>query len=268
MSELGYWMVDAFTDRLFAGNPAAVLLPEVALPDRLMQQIAAENNLSETAFAVSEGDGFRLRWFTPTVEVDLCGHATLATSFVLKMLGQTGPFRFHTRSGVLTARVVGEEIELDFPARGYTEVAAPPGLAEVLGLAPVVVLQSADLIAVLPDAASVAALRPDPAKIAKLPGGALIVTAAGGVDADITSRYFAPAYGIEEDPVTGSLHTQVVPYWAARLGKETLFCHQASARGGRMTCTLSGNRVLLQGAAVLYARGTLSLGAASGQNLT
>jgi len=123
-------------------------------------------------------------------------------------------------------------------------------------------LQSADLIAVLPDAASVAALRPDAATIAKLPGGALIVTALGGVVADITSRYFAPAYGIEEDPVTGSLHTQVVPYWAARLGRKKLSCHQASARGGRMTCTLLANRVLLQGAAVLYAKGTLLLGPA------
>jgi PhzF family phenazine biosynthesis protein len=258
MSGVPYWVVDAFTDRLFTGNPAAVVLPEIALPDRLMQQIAAENNLSETAFAVPEAEGFRLRWFTPTVEVDLCGHATLATSFVLKMLGNAGPFRFHTRSGVLTARVVGDEIELDFPARGYAEMAAPEGLAQAIGLAPELVLQSADLIAVLPDAASVAALRPDLAAIARLPGGALIVTAQGGLAADITSRYFAPAYGIAEDPVTGSLHTQVVPYWAARLGREKLLCHQASARGGRMVCELAGNRVLLRGSAVLYASGTLA----------
>ena len=130
MNGLAYWVVDAFTDRMFAGNPAAVVLPETALPDPMMQQIAAENNLSETAFAVPEGDGYRLRWFTPTVEVDLCGHATLATSFVLRMLGHDGPFRFHTRSGVLIARLVGDEIELDFPARTYCAVDAPAGLAE------------------------------------------------------------------------------------------------------------------------------------------
>ncbi len=259
MSGLAYWMVDAFTDQMFAGNPAAVVLPETALPDRLMQQIAAENNLSETAFAVPEGDGFRLRWFTPTVEVDLCGHATLATSFILKMLGHAGPFRFHTRSGVLVARVARDEIELDLPAYSHAQVAAPEGLAEVLGLEASVVLKSADLIAVLPDAATVAALRPDHAAIAKLPGGALIVTAEGGENADITSRYFAPAYGINEDPVTGSLHTQVVPYWAARLGREKLVCAQASSRSGRMVCVLSGNRVLLRGKAVLYASGSLAL---------
>jgi PhzF family phenazine biosynthesis protein len=259
MSELAYWVVDAFTDRIFAGNPAAVVLPEAALPDRLMQQIAAENNLSETAFAVPEGDGYRLRWFTPTVEVDLCGHATLATSFVLKMLGHVGPFRFQTRSGTLIAQVKGGEIELDFPAYSHREVPAPEGLAAALGVPAVLTLQSADLVAVLPDAASVAALAPDIAAIALLPGGAVIVTAQGGEDADITSRYFAPAYGISEDPATGSLHTQVVPYWARRLGLKQLRCHQASPRGGRMACTLAGDRVLLRGAATLYASGTMHL---------
>jgi PhzF family phenazine biosynthesis protein len=262
MSTLSYWVVDAFTDTLFSGNPAAVVLPEAALPDALMRQIAAENNLSETAFAVPEGDGYRLRWFTPTVEVDLCGHATLATSFVLKMLGGAGPFRFHTRSGSLTAQVIGDDIELDFPAYGHSEIPAPAGLAEALGIEPVLTLQSADLVAVLPDAASVAVLQPDIAAIARLPGGAVIVTAQGGDNADITSRYFAPAYGIIEDPVTGSLHTQVVPYWAQRLGREKLFCHQASGRGGRMICTVAGDRVLLRGTATLYASGTMHLGAA------
>ena len=262
MSALPYWLVDAFTDRLFAGNPAAVVLPDSALPAALMQQIAAENNLSETAFAVPEGEGYRLRWFTPTVEVDLCGHATLATSFVLKMLGRTGPFRFHTRSGTLIAQAVGDDIELDFPAYGHAEIPAPAGLAEALGIDAVLTLQSADLIAVLPDAASVAALQPDIAAVAKLPGGAVIVTAEGGDNADITSRYFAPAYGITEDPATGSLHTQVVPYWARRLGREKLACHQASRRGGRMVCTVAGDRVLLRGAAKLYASGTMHLGVA------
>jgi PhzF family phenazine biosynthesis protein len=256
---LPYWMVDAFTDRVFAGNPAAVLLPEAPLPDALMQSIAAENNLSETAFAVREADGFHLRWFTPTAEVDLCGHATLATAFVLDQLGQAGPFRFRTRSGVLTAQAEEGRITLDFPARDVAEVAPPEGLAEILGAAPRAVLRSADLIAVLDSAAAVRALRPDSAKIAALPGGALIVTAEGGEGADITSRYFAPAYGITEDPVTGSLHTQVVPYWAAKLGKSRLVCRQASARGGEMLCEFLPPRVRLSGTAVLYARGRLEI---------
>jgi PhzF family phenazine biosynthesis protein len=256
---LSYWIVDAFTDRVFAGNPAAVLLPETALPDALMRSIAAENNLSETAFAVREADGFHLRWFTPTVEVDLCGHATLATAFVLHHLGEAGPFRFRTRSGWLTATPEGGRIVLDFPARAHTVVAAPAGLAEALGVTPRQVLQSADLIAVLESAAVVRDLRPDSAKIAELPGGAVIVTARGGEGSDITSRYFAPAYGIAEDPVTGSLHTQVVPYWAGVLGKASMVCDQASARGGRLWCEARGERVSIAGTAVLYVSGTINL---------
>ncbi len=254
---LPYWNVDAFTSRLFAGNPAAVVLCDSLPADAAMQSIAAENNLSETAFAAPEADGFRLRWFTPTVEVDLCGHATLATAFVLAAQGHEGPYRFHTRSGVLGASVSQGAITLDFPARTCHETPAPAGLAEALGAEPLQTLQSADLIAVLDNSASVRGLRPDMAGIRALPGGAVIVTAAGDAGADITSRYFAPGYGIDEDPVTGSLHTQVVPFWAARLGRERLFCRQASARGGEMTCLLRGDRVELTGTAVLYASGTI-----------
>jgi PhzF family phenazine biosynthesis protein len=256
---LRYWVVDAFTDRVFAGNPAAVVLPDAALPDSVMQSIAAENNLSETAFAVREGDGFHLRWFTPTVEVDLCGHATLATAFVLDMLAIQGPYRFRTRSGELTATAEAGQITLDFPARDFAEIEAPAGLEDALGVRPVCTLQSADLIAVLPSPDAVRNLRLDPTRILALPGGALIVTAQGGRDADVTSRYFAPAYGIAEDPVTGSLHTQVVPYWAATLGKTEFRCHQASARGGFMTCHFVPPRVRLTGTAVLYASGTILL---------
>ena len=224
-----------------------------------MRQIAAENNLSETAFAVPEADGYRLRWFTPTIEVDLCGHATLATAFILARQGHAGPYRFHTRSGVLTASVSGTQVELDFPAHGFVPAEAPE-VARVLGVEVLELFQSADLVAVLPSADMVAALRPDTSAIATLPGGALIVTAAGGEgDADITSRYFAPAYGIVEDPVTGSLHTQVMPYWAQKLGRGTLVCRQASARGGGMVCTLIGDRVRISGTAVLYASGSLHL---------
>ena len=256
---LEYWVVDAFTETVFAGNPAAVLLPEAALPEALMRAIAAENNLSETAFAVRDGDCYHLRWFTPTVEVDLCGHATLATAFVLARQGAAPPFRFQTRSGLLTATLEAGRIVLDFPARPHAPIAAPAGLAAALGVEPVAVLQSADLIAVLADAETVRTLAPDSARIAALPGGAVIVTAAGGQGVDITSRYFAPGYGIAEDPVTGSLHTQVVPYWSRVLGRPQLACHQASARGGMMWCTHDGTRVRLAGSAVLYARGTLAV---------
>ncbi len=257
--QLEYWVVDAFTDRVFAGNPAAVVLPAAPLPDSLMQSIAAENNLSETAFAVPEQDGFRLRWFTPTVEVDLCGHATLATSFVLAGQGHAGPFRFHTRSGVLTASVSESGIELDFPARPFEVIEAPEGLEEALGTKPVAVFRSASLVAVLADAGEVASLRPDLRRVAALPGGNLIVTAQGGQGADVTSRFFAPGYGIDEDPVTGSLHTQVVPYWADKLGRDALICHQASARGGTLHCTMAGDRVRMRGTAILYAHGTMFL---------
>ncbi len=262
--QLPYWVVDAFTDRVFAGNPAAVVLPGTPLPDRLMQRIAAENNLSETAFAVPEGELWRLRWFTPTVEVDLCGHATLATSFVLAGQGHAGPLRYATRSGVLTAEMSADGIALDFPARDFAVVAEPDGLEAALGVKPVEVLRSADLVAVLASPEQVAGLRPDLRRVAALPGGAVIVTAAGGQGADITSRYFAPAYGIDEDPVTGALHTQVLPYWAERLGRTTLTCRQASARGGAMVCTLRHDRVLLRGTAVLYARGELYLDLSDG----
>ncbi len=254
---LPYWIVDAFTDLLFTGNPAAVVLPEKFPADALMQQIAAENNLSETAFAVPEGEDFRLRWFTPTVEVDLCGHATLATAFVLAHQGKGASFRFHTRSGILTATAEGERIRLDFPAGAWQKAEAPAGLAEALGTTPLHVLQSSNLIAILPDAATVASLKPDIARIKSLPGGAVIVSAAGGDGVDITSRIFAPGYSIDEDPVTGALHTQVVPYWAEKLGRTTLTCRQASARGGTMICELHGDRVHMSGTAVLYAAGRL-----------
>ena len=256
---LPYWIVDAFTDRLFAGNPAAVVLPDMFPPDAVMQQIAAENNLSETAFAVEEGGEYRLRWFTPTVEVDLCGHATLATAFILGQQGKGASFRFQTRSGKLTATVAGELVSLDFPARSYTQIEAPVGLADAIGAEPVEVLQSADVIAVLADAATVAALKPDFARIKALPGGAVIVTAPGDKGADVVSRYFAPGYGIDEDPVTGSLHTQVIPYWAEKIGRTTLTCRQLSARGGFMMCRLRGERLGMSGTAVLYASGKIRL---------
>ncbi len=253
-----FWHVDAFADQVFRGNPACVMLPETPLPDTLMQRIAAEHQLSETAFAVPEGDCWRLRWFTPTVEVELCGHATLATAFVLAKLGHAPPFRFLTLSGELRADVRGAKIELDFPARAWHEIEPIPELVRAIGRPPLAMLQSADPIAVLASADAVRELRPDLAAIREA-GGSLIVTASGGDNADVTSRYFAPGYGIDEDPVTGSLHTQIVPYWAEKLGRLELSCHQASARGGRMRCRLASDRVKMAGTAVLYAEGVAEL---------
>jgi predicted PhzF superfamily epimerase YddE/YHI9 len=260
-----YWVVDAFTDRVFAGNPAAVVLLERFPAEAQLLAVAAENNLSETAFLVPDGAGWRLRWFTPTVEVELCGHATLASAFVLRRLGHAGPFRFATRSGPLAAWAEGEGLVIDLPARAAVPVEdaededLAAAVAAALGAAPAELLRSADLIAVMDDPATVAGLRPDARRVAALPGGAVIVTAAGGAGADVTSRYFAPGYGIEEDPVTGALHTQVVPFWAARLGRARLDCVQASRRGGRMRCTLDGGRVRIEGRAALYAEGRIFL---------
>lgn len=255
-----YWVVDAFTQSLFHGNPAAVVILGAYPPAAQLQRIAAENNLSETAFLVPKADGHDLRWFTPTVEVELCGHATLASAFVLRHLGKPGPYAFDTRSGRLTARADGPRLVLDFPARPHSEIAHCDGLAEVLGACPVRILQSADIIAVLDSAAAVRNLTPDIDGIKRLCGG-VIVTAQGGADgADVTSRYFAPRYGIAEDPVTGSLHTQVVPYWAKMLGKTSLVCDQASARGGRLWCEFGHGRVQMAGHAVLYAQGEFEMG--------
>ncbi len=257
--KLAYHIVDAFADRVFAGNPAAVIRLDRFLPAELMQSIAAENNLSETAFVVAEGNDWNLRWFTPAIEVELCGHATLATAFVLDSLGVAAPWRFHTLSGVLTVTSEDGRLVLDFPAWPSRRVPAPVGLAEALGATPVEVHEARDWICVFTDAATVASLRPDHARILALPGGRVIATAAGGDGVDVTSRYFAIKAGIAEDPVTGAAHTQLVPFWAARLGRSDLVCRQASARGGTLWCSLTGDRVRMGGTGVLYARGEILL---------
>lgn len=264
------YIVDAFAARAFEGNPAAVVpLPDF-LPDAVMQAMAAEHNLSETAFVVRDHAGWRLRWFTPTTEVEMCGHATLATAFVLaEVLGLSPPFTFHTLSGPLGVLRDGARFVLDFPAMVPVRAVPPPGLAAALGVAPLEVWKARDWLAVLPDAAAVRALRPDHAAIAALPDGGVapdgqalpapgparvIVTAAGDAGFDCTSRYFAIKAGVAEDPVTGTAHTQIVPFWAARLGRDALVCRQASARGGTLWCEARGERVWMGGTAVLYAR--------------
>ena len=263
--ELSLYQVDAFTSRRFAGNPAAVCPLESWLPDDVMQAIAAENNLSETAFFVPRGADFDLRWFTPAVEVDLCGHATLATGFVLmtKLEPQRQRAVFHTRSGALIVTHRDGRLSMDFPVQPVAPIEAPAGLAAALGAPPRAVLaHGSHWVAVYDGAAAVRALKPDLAAIARLDCFGVSVTAPGGgadADVDFVSRYFAPARGVPEDPVTGSAHCRLTPLWAARLGKTTLKARQVSPRGGEVTCRLDGERVHLSGDAVLVLTGTLLL---------
>ena len=255
--------VDAFADRPFSGNPAAVcVLPEAA-PDRWMQDVAREMNLSETAFLVAEPDGFRLRWFTPAVEVDLCGHATLASAHVLWETGRIGPHataRFLTRSGLLTASRDGEWIEMDFPAEPPVEAEAPAGLLESLRVEPIRVSRNRfDYLVEVADESVVRACSPDFTRLRSVEARGVIVTsAASGPDSDFVSRFFAPRAGVDEDPVTGSAHCCLAPYWGARFGRDTLTGYQASRRGGTVHVRLNGSRVILRGKAVTVLRGDLS----------
>lgn len=271
-------IVDAFAGRPFSGNPAAVVPLAEWLDDATLQAIAAQHNLSETAFLVRQRAGWHLRWFTPTTEVALCGHATLAAAFVLATEhGEAGPFAFATRSGVLGVAREGKLFVLDFPADPPLPVANPPAaLGPALGAVPREVWKARDWICVFDDAATVEALSPDHAEIATLPDseaapdGSCVVatargparaiaTAAGVGEVDVVSRYFAAKVGIPEDPVTGVAHTQLVPFWAERLGRTRLLCRQASRRGGMLACEMAGARVRIGGTARLYARGEIIL---------
>jgi PhzF family phenazine biosynthesis protein len=254
--------VDAFAERAFAGNPAAVCVLAAPAADAWMQAVAAEMNLSETAFLARRDDGWELRWFTPVTEVALCGHATLASAHTLwrdghEPAGRT--IRFHTASGVLTARRAGELVELDFPATPPRPAEPPAEVVAALGVEPVwsgVAGVNAFLELASPDA--VRAVAPDVARLAAATEQGAIVTAAGGPDgADVTSRYFAPAVGVPEDPVTGSAHCAIGPHWAARLGRARLRCHQASTRGGLLHVEVRGDRVALGGRAVTVMEGRL-----------
>jgi PhzF family phenazine biosynthesis protein len=256
------FLVDAFASRAFRGNPAAVCLLDKARPARWMQSVAAEMNVSETAFVVPGARGFGLRWFTPQCEVELCGHATLASAHVLWHEGiapASQVLRFQTRSGELTADQRRRLIELDFPVRLPLTAKTPAGLARALGHQPIAAARCADdLLVELDSATSVQKLQPDIAAIAKLPFRGLIVTArskAHGID--FVSRFFAPRVGVPEDPVTGSAHCALAPYWTQRLKRSTLRGHQLSSRGGRVEVELNGDRVLLRGQAVTVLRGEL-----------
>ena len=255
------WQVDAFATKAFAGNPAAVCWLDDWLADGVLQAIAAENNLSETAFLVPHADGFDLRWFAPAKEVALCGHATLAAAKVLFDLRgwKEESIRFRTRQrGVLTVAKRGEWFEMDFPALPATPVQTPAGLAAALGAEPRQVLASTDdWLAVLDDEAAVRNLKPDLAAL-KTFNCRCVVPTARGDEADFVSRAFAPRYGIPEDPVTGSAHCALAPYWAGVLGKDELRAFQVSARGGEVRCQVAGDRVKLAGQAVVFLEGTIS----------
>ena len=255
-----YFQVDAFTERAFSGNPAGVCLLDRWLRDTVLQQIAEENNLSETAFLVGEGDSWDLRWFTPTVEVDLCGHATLAAAFVIfTELGHGGAtVSFKTTSGELGATFENGVVMMDFPSRPGQPCAAPAGLISGLGHIPREVRKSRDFLALLGTEEEVRTLTPDLPQLATLDCLGIIATARGS-EVDFVSRFFAPGVGIAEDPVTGSAHCFLTPYWTQRLGKKQLHARQISQRGGELWCEMNKGRVTVKGEAVLTLEGSLEI---------
>ncbi len=261
MPSIKCWQVDAFANRPFAGNPAAICWLEKEADPAWMQALAAEMNLSETAFVRRLENAYELRWFTPTVEVDLCGHATLAAAHALWSAGiaPPEPLRFQTRSGLLACTQAGDFIELDFPATPATPIAAPELLIEALGVEPVLVGKSKFYTLVVVDSPDVVrTVRPDFRKLGQLPTLGVIVTApSDDAKFDFISRFFAPALGVDEDPVCGSAHCCLAPYWGERLGKTRLMAYQASARGGVLRLRLNGDRVVLGGQAVTVWQGEL-----------
>jgi predicted PhzF superfamily epimerase YddE/YHI9 len=257
---LPIYQVDAFSRDVFGGNPAAVVICPDWLPDATLQAIAAENNLAETAFVVAEGERFGIRWFTPTVEVPLCGHATLASAHVLLANGyaRSEPLEFRCADGSLRVSRDGERLALDFPAFPATCLPDDPAVGAALGGTPCELHESRGILAVFASEAEVRALRPDFAAVARLHERAVIATAPGS-DADFVSRFFAPQLGVSEDPVTGSAHCSLIPFWSRRLGRARLFARQVSARGGELWCEDRGARVTMAGYAVQYLQGTITL---------
>lgn len=256
------FQIDAFTNRRFAGNPAAVVPMSSFLDDAVLQSIAAENNLAETAFIVPEGGDYLLRWFTPTVEVPLCGHATLASAAVVmeRLEPERSKVVFHSASGPLTVSRTDTGYMMDFPARQSKDIALPSGLAEALGIVPVEVADDTfNYLVLLENEQAVRELVPDMAAIARMERSGVIVTAPGDNAYDFVSRYFAPAKGIPEDPVTGGAHCGLAPYWAKRLNKTVFRAYQASRRGGEIICRLVGDRVELEGTCVFYLEGEVEI---------
>lgn len=254
------YVVDAFAEQLFEGNPAAVCLPGRWPSDELMEKIAMENNLAETAFAVREKDGFRLRWFTPEGEIDLCGHATLAAAWVITRLVNPAldTVRFYTLGGTLTVADQGDWLEMDFPAYVPVQVEVTDAMTAALGVRPLEAWKARDLLCVLKREEDVVTLQPDMRALEQLEGTICCVTARGK-EFDCVSRCFCPKCAVPEDPVTGSAHCLIIPYWAGKTGKTEFTARQASPRGGTLRCRLEGDRVKLAGKAVLYAQSELML---------
>jgi PhzF family phenazine biosynthesis protein len=259
--KLNIYQIDAFSSEPFRGNPAAVVPLDSWLPAETMLRIAAENNLAETAFFVKNDDGYDLRWFTPAVEIDLCGHATLASAYVLyELLGEAvDVLKFQTKSGQLTVEKKDDLLVLDFPSRPAVPCETPEGLIEAIGKEPKEILRSRDYLMVYESEEDVRAIKPNFAALLNIPTHAVIVTAKGS-DCDFVSRFFAPEVGVFEDPVTGSAHCTLIPYWAEKLGKTEFFARQISARGGELFCELHGDRVKIGGRAALYMTGEIFVG--------
>jgi PhzF family phenazine biosynthesis protein len=264
-----YHVIDAFTDKLFSGNPAGVCLPDNRLPDSVMQNIATENNLSETAFAVKQSNGkYGLRWFTPVLEVDLCGHATLASAFVLfnEREKDADELKFDTASGELTVTKDGDYLSLNFPARPPDECPAFSSIEKALGVKPLAVFKARDFLVLVENEETVRRISPDFAAFEQIKADAglnsdihgVIVTSSGN-ECDFVSRFFAPLVGIPEDPVTGSAHCTLIPFWSKRLGKKIMDARQLSARGGVLRCEDCGERVKISGKAVRYLKGRIEL---------
>lgn len=257
--KLDIYQVDAFTSEVFKGNPAAICPLESWLDAELMQKIALENNLAETAFFVKRDDVYEIRWFTPTFEIDLCGHATLASAYVIFEIlkAEENTVKFHShKSGALSVKKQGDRLVLDFPSRPVSPVEMPEGLIEAIGKEPEEIFKARDYFLVYETEQEIADIKPNFSKLLEVGGIGFIVTAKGE-SADFVSRFFAPEVGIFEDPVTGSAHCNLIPFWAERLGKDKLFARQISARGGELFCELHGDRVKIGGSAVLYLKGEI-----------
>ena len=255
------YVVDAFTDKVFSGNPAAVCVLDKPLSDELMQKITTENNLSETAFALKDGDGYKLRWFTPGGEIDLCGHATLATAYTIFRFydKEAQSLSFSTLSGILTVKRNGKLLEMDFPAYKLAPTAVTDEIVDALGVRPAAAFMGRDLLCAMESESDVRTAAPDQEKLLKL-DGLLVHLTAKGQDFDCVSRSFAPKCGVAEDPVCGSGHCHIVPYWAETLKKDSLTAYQASRRGGVLHCRIDGERIVLAGEAALFAESEIHVG--------
>ena len=258
--EIALYQIDAFASKLFEGNPAAVCPLDAWIPDEIMQSIAAENNLSETAFFVPKGNGYHIRWFTPVIEVDLCGHATLASAYVLfNMLGyKKDKIEFDSNSGILVVTKDNEWLVMDFPAQPPVPCDIPKEIIKAFDRAPIECLKSEDLIVVFENEIDIETANPDFEQLKNLEVRGVIITAKS-IRYDFVARFFAPKYGIPEDPVTGSAYTQLAPYWASRIGPKRFNVKQMSLRGGELTCEIVGDRVLISGKAVKYLEGKIKI---------